>query len=67
MSEEFLLHEDDTSEEGTDTEQSLRNNENSNNTEYTDDVAVTSRQEQNGAAESLRQRKNRPSCEVHVI
>ncbi|KAL9979674.1 hypothetical protein ACROYT_G017374 [Oculina patagonica] len=60
LSQEFLMHEDTSSEEGTDTEQSLFNKETINNSEYTDDAAGTSKQEQN-VTESLRQRTNRQS------
>lgn len=65
LSQEFLMHEDTSSEEGTDNEQSLSNKETINNSEYTDDTAGTSRQEQN-VTESLRQRTNRQSYVVRM-
>ncbi|KAJ7380793.1 UBX domain protein 8 [Desmophyllum pertusum] len=61
LSQEFLMHEDTSSEDGTDIEQSQIDKEAINNSEYTDDAACESTQEQNGT-ESLRQRTNRPSC-----
>lgn len=66
LSQEFLMHEDTSSEEGTDTEQSLFNKETINNSEYTDDAAGTSKQEQN-VTESLRQRTNRQSYVVRIL
>lgn len=56
LSQEFLMHEDTSSMEGTDTEQSCSNEETVKDSECAYDVECTSRQEQN-ATRSLRQRK----------
>ena len=60
LSQEFLMHEDTSSVEGTDIEQSHTNEETIENNECAYDADCTSRQEQI-ATESLRQRTNKQS------
>lgn len=64
LSQEFLLHEDPSSEElGTDTEESPHNDDTSNITEFGTDHKCMSRKEEN-EANSVRQRRHRQSCEL---
>ncbi|PFX13999.1 UBX domain-containing protein 8 [Stylophora pistillata] len=64
LSQEFLLHEDPSSEElGTDTEESPRNDDTSNITEFGTDHKCMSRKEEN-ETNSVRQRRHSQSCEV---
>ncbi|XP_022808357.1 uncharacterized protein LOC111345340 isoform X2 [Stylophora pistillata] len=67
LSQEFLLHEDPSSEElGTDTEESPRNDDTSNITEFGTDHKCMSRKEEN-ETNSVRQRRHSQSCEVIYV
>ena len=65
LSQEFLIHEDTSSVEGTDIEQNYSNEETIENNECAYDAECTSRQEQI-ATESLRQRTNKQSLVVRI-